>query len=101
MQRSLILDGYFAKYQYFTRYDMTGPMDQDSWQCFNIDRNSEIGIKHHWYLNVSHLVKFPVIYKVDNIDIFVLLLMEINWKQLRTESISMQIDIYQSALNSY
>ena len=45
---------------------------------------------------------FPVIHKVDNIDIFVQLLMEINWKQLKTESISMQIDWhFQGALNSY
>ena len=43
-----------------------------------------------------HSFKFSVIYKVDNIDICVQLQMEINWKHLRTESISMQIgiDIY-------
>ena len=44
---------------------------------------------------------FPVIHEVDNVAIFVQLLMEINLKQLRTESISMQISTYQGALNSY
>ena len=44
---------------------------------------------------------FPVIHKVDDVNIFLQLLMEINWKQLRAESISMQANIYQDALNSY
>ena len=44
---------------------------------------------------------FPIIHKVDNIDIIVQLLVEIHCSQLRTESISMQIDICQGALNSY
>ena len=35
------------------------------------------------------------------LGIFVKLLMEINWKVLRTESISMQIGIYQGAFNWY
>ena len=43
---------------------------------------------------------FPVIHEVDNIDIFVQLLMERNWQPLRTESISKQISIYPGALNS-
>ena len=46
-------------------------------------------------------VSFLVIHKVDNIGIFVQLLMEINLKLLRTESVSMQIGIYQGVLNSY
>ena len=44
---------------------------------------------------------FPLIHKVDNIGIFVQLLTKINKKQLRTKSISMQIGIYNDALNSY
>ena len=44
---------------------------------------------------------FPIIHKVDNIDISVQLLRKINWKQLRNESISVQIYIYHDALNSY
>ena len=44
---------------------------------------------------------FPIIHKGDNISIFVLFSLEINWKQLRTELIPMQIGIYQGALNSY
>ena len=60
---------------------------------------------------VVHLVKkkrpwprrrsSPVIHKVDNIAIIEQLLIEINWKHLRTESMSIIIKICQGALNSY
>ena len=46
---------------------------------------------------------FPVIHKIDNIDIFVQLLMNISKieKYLGAESILVQMDIYHGALNSY
>ena len=52
-----------------------------------------------WLLKL-HL-SFPIIHKVRNIDISVQLLREIIWKQLKNQSISMQINIYHGALNSY
>ena len=51
------------------------------------------------HLNVCYS-SFPVVYKVGNVRIFVQFLMEINRKDLRTESISMQINICKGALNS-
>ena len=42
---------------------------------------------------MSVKTSFPAMHKVVNVDIFVQLLMEINWKQLRVESVSMQICI--------
>ena len=42
---------------------------------------------------------FPEIHKVDNVGIFVQLLMQINWRQLRTQWISKQIHFCNGALN--
>ena len=42
---------------------------------------------------------FPVIHKVGNIVIFVQLLIEMNWKQLKAESVSTQIYVCHSTLN--
>ena len=53
------------------------------------------------YMETRILTSFPVMHKVNNIDICVQFLMEINSKQLRMESITMQIDISLGALNSY
>ena len=42
---------------------------------------------------------FPVIHKVENVDIFVQFLMAINWKCLPMKSILLQMYIYHDALN--
>ena len=48
-----------------------------------------------------HHSSFPITHKDGKIGIFVQIVMEINWKQQRTESISMQLSIYQGVLNLY
>ena len=65
-------------------------------QIVRIDRytiNSIVLFKLHvvlWYFVMSVYSSFPVIRRVSNVGIFVQLLIEINWKQLRAKSISMQ-----------
>ena len=44
-------------------------------------------------------LSFPVMHNVGNISIFVQLLMQINWKQLRAKLVSMPIYICYGALN--
>ena len=57
----------------------------------------------HFLCAVIQYSSFPVIHNIDNIDIFVQLLMNISKKEkyLGAESILVQMDIYHGALNSY